>query len=207
MAETPDGKTDMPHRQAVAEMLTRRCNNCYSQLHGWDVLGAGWNWFTPNFGPFCDECFKQAAFHSSSVDLSALWGLVDEMRVDAMAHHNAADHRDDPYDDVGYEHRTEAHSLQKCADLLAYLLPPRDTAGSLWQPIETLVKGDATVVLRPHRIWGPMDVKRNLNPHVTPHPWVNGDLTTSWPEEAFLPYWMPLPAPPRDTEGPKEASR
>lgn len=84
--------------------------------------------------------------------------------------------------------------LDQWADTIEAVLlaaPP-----SPWQPIETLDIDDATVILRPHRIWGPMDVKRNLNPAVTPHPWVNGDLTTAWPERAFLPFWMHLPLPP-----------
>lgn len=79
----------------------------------------------------CDEQAAKIdallAAPSPAVDLSALWGLVDKMRVEAQAHDDSAHYRNDPYDDVGYEHRTEANSLKTCADRLAALLPPRDT--------------------------------------------------------------------------------
>jgi hypothetical protein len=79
---------------------------------------------------------------------------------------------------------------------------PRQT----WQPIETAPK-DGTTILRPHRIWGAMDVRYLTEDqrHFTsvladgiPWEWVNGDYTTAWTDSAFLPYWMPLPEPPNE---------
>lgn len=46
-------------RQEIARLVTSRCCNCYDILPGYNVHGKGWNWLTPNFGPFCDKCFKQ----------------------------------------------------------------------------------------------------------------------------------------------------
>lgn len=69
-----------------------------------------------------------------------------------------------------------------------------------WQPIET-APPDETTILRPHRIWGPMDVRRITNEQQLgtlsrgiDWQWLNGDLTTAWTESAFLPFWMPLPS-------------
>ena len=77
-------------------------------------------------------------------------------------------------------------------------------SATCWQPIET-APDDDTVILRPHRIWGAMDVRRNVNPKNTSvlaagidWKWLNGDYTTAWTEEAFLPFWMPLPAMPTE---------
>lgn len=74
-------------------------------------------------------------------------------------------------------------------------------AAVTWQPIETFKDDqlDDVVILRPHRIWGAMDVKRNrhlVSTDGTAYPWVNGDCTNMWPEEAFLPFWMPRPTQP-----------
>lgn len=49
-------------RSRIAHLLTGRCNNCYDSLPGavgCSVHSPGWNWVTPNFGPFCDECIKE----------------------------------------------------------------------------------------------------------------------------------------------------
>lgn len=91
------------------------------------------------------------------------------------------------------------------AKWLESLLPsPEATGAQTWHPIET-APNDDTVILRPHRIWGAMDVQRVTDN--TRHQlgtlskgidwrWLNGDLTTAWTEEAFLPFWMPRPAQP-----------
>lgn len=54
--EAPTTETET--RCRIGSLLATRCNNCYRKLQGYDVHGRGWNWITPNFGPFCDECFK-----------------------------------------------------------------------------------------------------------------------------------------------------
>lgn len=49
-------------REEIARLLTHRCNNCYRELPGpvgCNVHSPGWNWVTPNFGPFCDDCIKE----------------------------------------------------------------------------------------------------------------------------------------------------
>lgn len=46
-------------RREIAGLLTSRCINCYSKLQGYNVRAPGWNWVTPNVGPFCDDCFKE----------------------------------------------------------------------------------------------------------------------------------------------------
>lgn len=77
-----------------------------------------------------------------------------------------------------------------------------------WQPIATAPKDD-TVILRPHRIWGAMDVRRiseadaervSVLSRDIPWAWLNGDYTTAWTESAFLPFWMPRPPAPDGTQ-------
>jgi len=49
-------------RSEIAQRLTGRCNNCYERLPGaigCSVHSPGWNWATPNFGPFCDDCWAE----------------------------------------------------------------------------------------------------------------------------------------------------
>ena len=55
-------RQDLAVRSDIAQLLTGRCNNCYSRLPGpvgCSVHSKGWNWVTPNFGPFCDDCYKE----------------------------------------------------------------------------------------------------------------------------------------------------
>jgi hypothetical protein len=84
-----------------------------------------------------------------------------------------------------------------------------------WQPIETFpddFKRDGTVALRPHFAFGPMDVRWKPGMYDTPNGkkhmnWINGDYTTAWPEEAFLPFWMSLSALPSPPASPPEEPR
>jgi hypothetical protein len=52
-------ETDGDARTRIAMLLMRRCSNCYRELPGYNVHGRGWNWLTPNVGPFCDECWAE----------------------------------------------------------------------------------------------------------------------------------------------------
>lgn len=69
-----------------------------------------------------------------------------------------------------------------------------------WQPIETAPK-DGTVVLRPHVNWGAKAVRHRRPEHKGFIPdeynWLSSDYAQYWPDTAFLPYWMPLPEPPK----------
>jgi hypothetical protein len=54
--------------------------------------------------------------------------LRDEWRKRAQTHRNYAHHRDEPYDDVGHEHRVKARTLDSRADELDALLAPEASA-------------------------------------------------------------------------------
>lgn len=62
-----------------------------------------------------------------------------------------------------------------------------------WRPIETWEES-AEPILRPHIIHGPMDV--TFREILGAKRWINADLTTYWPDDAFMPFWMPRPAMP-----------
>lgn len=56
-------RQDFEYRSEIARKLTARCSNCYQRLPGevgCSVMSPGWNWITPNFGPFCDDCMREA---------------------------------------------------------------------------------------------------------------------------------------------------
>lgn len=61
---------------------------------------------------------------------------------------------------------------------------------------------DKTPMLRPHVMWGAMAVI-----HIPEgigrekFQWASSNYSPSWPDDAFLPFWMPLPDPP--TQEPK----
>lgn len=60
---------DMDVRTQIAGLLVRRCSNCYHELPGYNVRAAGWNWFTPNLGPFCNDCFNEVeSFQVAQMD-------------------------------------------------------------------------------------------------------------------------------------------
>lgn len=103
--------------------------------------------------------------------------------------------------------------VERAGQLILAALSAVERQTWAWQPIETYgvdPLNPCPVVLRPHRIHGPMDVRRltdvereawrNADNGVLTRDidwrWVNGDLTTMWTEGAFLPFWMPRPAPP-----------
>lgn len=66
----------------------------------------------------------------------------------------------------------------------------------VWKNINTMPK-DGTVIQRWHKAWKcPVSVKHNNNTLPSALEWIEGTLATSWPEEAFEPFWMPLPKAP-----------
>jgi len=74
-----------------------------------------------------------------------------------------------------------------------------------WRDIATFRADSQEVILRPHRIWGAMDVRRITDAearNVTTLSkgidwrWMNGDMSTAWTEDAFYPFWMPRPPQP-----------
>jgi len=82
--------------------------------------------------------------------------------------------------------------------------------GQGWQDIATAPK-DGTVILRPHRIWGAIDVRYAVEPLSvttltagTKWEWLNGDYTTAWPDDAFLPFWQRLPPAPTEAAFPAD---
>lgn len=87
----------------------------------------------------------------------------------------------------------------------ACLLRSVGPSPGVWRDITSAPK-DGTVILRPHRIWGAMDVRRITEADAArvsvlaegiPWRWLNGDYTTAWTETAFLPFWMPIPENPK----------
>lgn len=94
--------------------------------------------------------------------------------------------RELPYD-VGLSHAALALRNEIIRDLLAEL--PE------WRPIETAPR--AGVVVRWHKVWNcPVAVERNLGRLSEALEWITACKSNSWPEEAFTPYWQPLPEPP-----------
>lgn len=61
-----------------------------------------------------------------------------------------------------------------------------------WQPMETCPDEP---VMRPHVLWGPIAVERR---DLGKGPVCLLTVLSAWfPEEAFEPYWMPIPKQPR----------
>lgn len=68
-----------------------------------------------------------------------------------------------------------------------------------WMDIASAPK-DGTKMLRPHVSWGAMAV-RHKRPDQTEnflqgYSWMSSDYSQLWPDEAFLPFWQPLPESP-----------
>lgn len=81
-------------RSDIARLLTGRCNNCYSRLPGpvgCNVHSEGWHWLTPNFGPFCDECWKEVVGPHIREEYVAVDGIISQReerlsKFDFIAH-------------------------------------------------------------------------------------------------------------------------
>ncbi len=70
---------------------------------------------------------------------------------------------------------------------------------SEWKPIASAPK-DKTPILRPHVMWGPMSVQF-IPEGINGFHWTSVGYNPAWPDDAFLPYWQPLPDPPKGGEG------
>jgi len=124
--------------------------------------------------------------------MAADWVTIGSERRskhEAEARADAAEQERDAFMKVALINKAEAEKQHAAVETL------RQERG--WQPIETYVVKDEAI-LRPHRIWGAMDVRYKETPTTRGDVWhwVNGDYTTAWPDEAFLPFWMSLPDPP-----------
>jgi hypothetical protein len=71
--------------------------------------------------------------------------------------------------------------------------------GPQWEPIETAPK-DGTIILRPHVIWGAKAVRHKrpdqTEEYLRGYSWMSSDYSQLWPEDAFHPFWQPLPEAP-----------
>ena len=65
-----------------------------------------------------------------------------------------------------------------------------------WQTIDTAPR-DGTRIQAWHKIHKCPVTVRWLTSYSTVCPWIEGTMTTSWPEDAFI-GWMPLPPPPTE---------
>lgn len=87
-----------------------------------------------------------------------------------------------------------------CKDDAKYPLPfttPIHEKQNIWKPIEQY-NGNGPII-RWHKIWNcPISVK--LSPKDFQYPWVEVTLTTQWPEEAFLPFYVELSNLPKPQE-------
>lgn len=127
------------------------------------------------------------------------WALARVRRMQGMAETNAGVYGAKLLRGRGYPDIVMTDAMDALA--LRTVLAERE-----WQPVETVPR-DGTVVLRPHRIWGAMDVRYitetdavrvSVLANGIKWCWLNGDYTTAWTESAFMPYWMPLPPPPAE---------
>lgn len=89
--------------------------------------------------------------------------------------------------------------------VLALSSTPKPESG--WQPIESAPK-EKKAMLRPHVMHGTMSVifiPEGFTPigYEEKWHWMSSGYTHGWPDDAFLPYWMEIPAPPVDTPKPE----
>ena len=68
-----------------------------------------------------------------------------------------------------------------------------------WLPMSSW-KNDWKPILRYHVIHGAMDVVRRNLGSSREYKWMNGDMTTWWPDDAFTDHWQPLPGAPEGVD-------
>lgn len=72
-----------------------------------------------------------------------------------------------------------------------------------WRDIATAPK-DGTVIQRPHTTWGAMSVRHKRpdqsEDFLRGYSWMSADYSNLWPENAFLPLWLPLPSAPNQAK-------
>lgn len=98
------------------------------------------------------------------------------------------------------------------ADISEVLADCRKAAAALrdlteWRDIATAPK-DGTIIQRPHTTWGAMSVRHKRpdqsEDSLRGYSWMSADYSNLWPENAFLPLWLPLPSAPNQA---KEAGK
>lgn len=74
---------------------------------------------------------------------------------------------------------------------------PAEPVNEGWRPIDENMPRDGTIILRPHVNWGAMAVRHKRpdqsEAFLRGFSWMSADYSALWPEEAFLPFWMPRP--------------
>lgn len=72
--------------------------------------------------------------------------------------------------------------------------PPEEWERWGWVPLPPVRQDfkyeDMNVVLRPHICWGPMPMMFREDK------WIKSDYSMTYPDEAFEPYWKPMPKQP-----------
>jgi len=73
--------------------------------------------------------------------------------------------------------------------------PLEEWAEAGWFPLPEANHEQLCVVLRPHICWGPMPMQ------YVEGRWISSDYAMTYPDDAFEPYWKPMPEQPMRKRG------